>query len=207
VIGTHGGIDVVINNAGVSIAGDFAELSVDEIAWLMNINFWETVYGVKAFLPALRRSPDATIVNVSSVFGIIAPPGQSAYAARKFALRGFSEALREELRGQVHVVTVHPGGIKTNIARSARIAAAADQTFQRAWAEEFERRMLTQPPEKAARLIVRGILRKSDRMLVGADAHEVDALARIFGPRAARVFRRRSVDRLPSVARIGEKAA
>ncbi len=187
VLRRHGRIDVLINNAGVSLAGSVAELAVDEIEWLMNINFWGTVYGVKAFLPALQRSQRATIVNLSSVFGLIGPPGQSAYAASKFAVRGFSESLREELRGSVHVVTVHPGGIKTAIARSARIAAAADETLQRRRAAAFERHLLTQPPEKAAKLIVRGIHLRRDRVLIGADALRMDALARILGPRAARV--------------------
>jgi len=205
VLGEHGRIDVVINNAGVSIAGDVTELSVEEIAWLMNINFWGTVYGVKAFLPALQRSPGATIVNLSSVFGIVAPPGQSAYSASKFAVRGFSEALREELRGKVHVVTVHPGGIKTNIARSSRIAAAADGELHRRRAAEFERRMLTQPPEKAAKLIVRGILRKSDRVLIGRDAVRIDVISRILGPGAARLIAKRSARGIPASAPSGAK--
>jgi acetyl esterase/lipase/short-subunit dehydrogenase len=188
VLRAHGGVDVLINNAGVSLAGNLEELSIEEIEWLMNINFWGTVYGVKAFLPALKRALDPTIVNVSSVFGIIAPPGQSAYAASKFAVRGFSESLREELRPSVHVLTVHPGGIKTNIARSARIAAAADQESQRRRAASFEKHMLTQSPEKAARAIVRGIVAKKDRVLIGTDALRIEALARVLGPGGARVI-------------------
>jgi acetyl esterase/lipase/short-subunit dehydrogenase len=188
VVKAHGHVNVVINNAGVSIAGDVVELTVEEIEWLMNINFWGTVYGVKAFLPELLKTDDATIVNLSSVFGLIGPPGQSAYAASKFAVRGFSESLREELRGRVTVVTVHPGGIATNIARSSRIAAAADQEFSRKRAEAFEKRMLTQTPEKAAKLIVRGILGHHDRVLIGTDALQIDAIARLLGPRASKVM-------------------
>jgi acetyl esterase/lipase/short-subunit dehydrogenase len=188
VLDRYGRIDVLINNAGVALAGDVSELSVEEIAWLMDINFWGTVYGVKAFLPALERSPGATIVNVSSVYGIVAPPGQSAYAASKFAVRGFSESLREELRGRVHVVTVHPAGVKTNIARTSRVAAAADEAYHRRRAEIFERKALTQSPAKAARLIVRGILRKHDRVLIGIDALRIDAIARLFGPFGARII-------------------
>lgn len=185
VVAQHGRVDVVINNAGVSIAGNVSELAVEEIEWLMNINFWGTVYGVKAFLPELEKSDDATIVNLSSVFGLVGPPGQSAYAASKFAVRGFSESLREEMRGRVHVVTVHPGGIATNIARSSRIAAAADQEFNRQRAEMFEKKMLTQTPEKAARLIVRGILGHHDRVLIGVDAIQIDTITRLLGPRGS----------------------
>jgi acetyl esterase/lipase/short-subunit dehydrogenase len=205
-LAAHGHVDVLINNAGVSLAGEVRELSVEEMAWLMDINFWGTVYGVKAFLPALARSPGSTIVNLSSVFGIIAPPGQAAYAASKFAIRGFSESLREELRGSVHVVTVHPGGIKTNIARSARIAAAADRDLQRRRAATFEQRMLTLSPQTAARVIVRGILRRSDRVLIGSDAVRIDAVARIFGPRAARLVARNSLRGIRSAAQRDEPA-
>jgi acetyl esterase/lipase/short-subunit dehydrogenase len=195
VLGEHGHVDVIINNAGVSLVGSVAELSVDEIAWLMNVNFWGTVYGTKAFLPALLRGPDSTIVNISSVLGIVAAPGQAAYAASKFAVRGFSEALREELRGKVHVLTVYPGGIKTNIARSGRIAAAADQAAYRREIAAFEQRMLTQTSEKAARLIVRGIVQQRDRVLIGAEALRIDVLARLLGPAAARLIAHRSGSR------------
>jgi len=187
----HGHVDVLINNAGVSIAGDVSELCTEEMAWLMDINFWGTVYGIKAFLPTLLQTQGSTIVNVSSAFGIVAPAGQAAYAASKFAIRGFSEALREELRGRVHVLTVHPGGIKTNIARSTRIAAADQERYRRGIAA-FERNVLTQAPQTAARLIVRAILRNSDRVLVGREARLFDVLARLLGPRAARLVARRS---------------
>jgi acetyl esterase/lipase/short-subunit dehydrogenase len=201
VLRKHGQVDVVINNAGVSVVGSVAELSVDEIAWLMNVNFWGTVYGIKAFLPALLRAPDSTIVNLSSVLGIVAAPGQAAYAASKFAVRGFSDALREELRGKVHVLAVYPGGIKTNIARSGRIAAAADQESYRRGIAAFEQRMLTQTPDKAARLIVRGIVQKSERVLIGADARQIDLLARLLGPAAARLIAQRSASRSGRAAR------
>jgi acetyl esterase/lipase/short-subunit dehydrogenase len=189
VLREHRRVDILINNAGVSIAGDVAELAVEEIEWLMNINFWGTVYGVKAFLPALQRTGDATIVNLSSVFGLYAPPGQAAYAASKFAIRGFTESLREELRGTgVHVVTVHPGGIKTNIARTARVAAAADPEYARLRATAFEERMLKQSPESAAAAIVRGILEGRDRVLIGGDAVQIDVLTRSLGPAAPRLL-------------------
>jgi acetyl esterase/lipase/short-subunit dehydrogenase len=194
VLARHARVDVLINNAGVALAGSVAELSVDEIAWLMNINFWGTVYGVKAFLPELERTA-GTIVNLSSVFGLVGPPGQAAYAASKFAVRGFSESMREELRGRVHVVTVHPGGIRTAIARSTRVAAAADEAAYRRRAAAYEKHLLTQPPEKAAALIVRGILRKHDRVLIGLDALRIEALARVLGPRAAGVIAKASTPR------------
>jgi acetyl esterase/lipase/short-subunit dehydrogenase len=189
VLRQHRRVDILVNNAGVSIAGDVSELTIEEIEWLMNINFWGTVYGVKAFLPALRRSGDATIVNVSSVFGLFGPPGQSAYAASKFAVRGFSESLREELRDEgVRVVTVHPGGIKTNIARTARIAAAADQELSRKRSAAFDERALVHSPEMAAQTIVRGILEGREYVLIGGDAVQVDVLTRLLGSRATRLI-------------------
>jgi short-subunit dehydrogenase len=202
VLREHRRVDVLINNAGVSIGGDVAELSIEEIEWLMNINFWGTVYGVKAFLPALQRSGDATIVNLSSVFGLYAPPGQSAYAASKFAVRGFTESLREELRGTgVHVITVHPGGIKTNIAKTARVAAAADPELSRLRTEAFEANMLTQTPESAAATIVRGILERRDRVLIGADAVQLDVVTRLFGPAAPRLLSALAQRTMPEVLR------
>jgi short-subunit dehydrogenase len=202
VLREHHRVDVLINNAGVSIDGDVTELSIEEIEWLMNINFWGTVYGVKAFLPALQRSGDATIVNLSSVFGLYAPPGQSAYAASKFAVRGFTESLREELRGTgVHVVTVHPGGIKTNIAKTARVAAAADPELSRLRTEAFEGSFLTQTPESAAATIVRGILEHRDRVLIGADAVQLDVVTRLLGPVAPPLLSALAQRSMPEVLR------
>ena len=150
-------------------------------------------------VPAQQRAGNATIVNVSSVFGLFAPPGQSAYAASKFAVRGFTESLREELRGTgVHVVTVHPGGIKTNIARTARVAAAADPEFSRLRAEAFEERMLKQTPESAAATIVRGILEGRDRVLIGGDAVQIDVITRTLGPAAPRLLAALAQRALPS---------
>src|SRR5215467_10827006 len=128
----HGRLSLLINNAGVSLHGDFEEISLDDFRWLMDINFWGTVYGVKYFLPILKRERRAHIVNLSSVFGLVAPAGQSAYATSKFALRGFTEALRHELEGtSVLVSCVHPAGVKTAIARRGRLGAAtSEQTRQ-----------------------------------------------------------------------------
>jgi NAD(P)-dependent dehydrogenase (short-subunit alcohol dehydrogenase family) len=181
VIDAHGRADVVINNAGVSIFGTVAELTTDEIRWLMDVNFWGVVYGTKAFLPLLQPRPRACIVNVSSVFGIWAPPGQSAYAASKFAVRGFSESLRAELSGTgVRVITVHPGGIKTAIARSSRVAAAADAARAAAMTKVFDERFLTSPPEVVADDVVAAIRSGRDRVLTGNDAARIDLLMRLL---------------------------
>jgi NADP-dependent 3-hydroxy acid dehydrogenase YdfG len=188
----HGRADILINNAGVAIYGSVMETSSDELRWLMDINFYGTVFGVRAFLPMLLERPDAAIVNISSLFGLWAPPGQSAYAASKFAVRGFSDALRGELAGTcVRVVTVHPAGIATAIARSSRIAAGADRDRAAAESREFERMHLTMPAEKAAQIVLDGVERKQDRVLVGRDAVRVDVLNRVLGSRAARIFNHR----------------
>ncbi len=193
VLRAHGRVTVVANNAGVSIFGTVQELATDEIAWLMNVNFWGVVYGTKAFLPALLAQPEACIVNTSSVFGLWGPPGQSAYAASKFAVRGFSESLRGELLGtNVHVLTVHPGGIRTAIARSSRVARAADADVAATMVKNFDERFLTTPPEVMAAAIVDGIKRKRDRVVAGTDAPRIDVLTRLFPTRAARWFNRRA---------------
>ncbi len=155
----------------------------------MSINFCGVVYGCKAFLPILQRQSTAHIVNLSSVFGLAAPPGQAAYAASKFAVRGFSQALRGELRGTpIRVSCVHPGGIKTNIARNARIggAAGAESAVDAARIQQgrqYFERVLRMPPEQAADIIVRGVERDQARILIGNDARLLDALARLFPAR------------------------
>ena len=166
----HKRIDLLINNAGVALGGTFEQVSEEDFDWLMDINFNGVVRMTRAFLPYLRNSDDARIVNVSSLYGLISPPGQSAYSASKFAVRGFSNALRHELEGScVGVTVVHPGGVATSIAKSARVPAGAP-------AEEVERQralsqqLLRMPPEKAGEIIVRGIERRSSRILVGNDA-------------------------------------
>lgn len=191
-VSAHGGVDVLVNNAGVALYGSVLEIASDEFAWLMNVNFWGVVYGVKAFLPALLQRPEAAIVNVSSLFGLWAPPGQSAYAASKFAVRGFGESLRGELLDtNVHVMTVHPAGIATAIARSARVAAAVDPAVAAARTKAFEERFLTIAPADAASAILDGLERKRDRLLIGREARRVDVLTRLLGPHAARLFARR----------------
>jgi NAD(P)-dependent dehydrogenase (short-subunit alcohol dehydrogenase family) len=187
----HGTVDILINNAGVAMYGSVMEISTAELRWLMDINFYGVVFGVRAFLPMLLERPVASIVNVSSLFGLWAPAGQSAYSAAKFAVRGYSESLRGELsHTNVHVVTVHPAGIATGIARSSRIAAAADQAAAEKSSRRFDK-LLSIPAEEAAAIIIKGIERKDDRVLVGADAVRVDLMTRLLGPRAARILNAR----------------
>src|SRR5467141_2795973 len=175
----HGRVTLLINNAGVALHGDFEEVSLDDFRLLMNINFWGTVYGVTYFFPVLKREKRAQIVNISSVFGMIAPAGQCAYAASKFAVRGFTEALRHELEGSnVGVSCVHPGGIKTPIARRSPIGAGASASKREENIERFERLART-PPEKAAERILRGVERGEPRILIGTDAYQIDILQRL----------------------------
>lgn len=175
----HGRVTLLINNAGVSLHGDFDEVSLDDFRWLMDINFWGTVYGVKYFLPLLKREPRAHLVNLSSVFGIIAPAGQVPYAASKFAVRGFTEALRHELQNSAICVScVHPGGIRTPIARHSRLGAATPAAKCEENIARFERLART-PPEKAAAVILRGVERRSPRILIGVDAYEIDIFQRV----------------------------
>jgi NAD(P)-dependent dehydrogenase (short-subunit alcohol dehydrogenase family) len=186
----HGRADVLINNAGVALHGTVEEVSLEDIEWVMSVNFWGTVYCVKRFLPMLRKSQTQShIVCVSSIFGVIAPPGQAAYCASKFAVRGFAEALRHELEGtSVRVSTVHPGGVRTSIARSARIGAGADPLKGERERRRFERLAIT-TPEQAAERIVRGMLRAEPRILVGRDASQIDLLQRLLPARYWRLLR------------------
>jgi NAD(P)-dependent dehydrogenase (short-subunit alcohol dehydrogenase family) len=175
----HGRVTLLINNAGVALEGTFEEISLDDFRWLMNINFWGVVYGVKYFLPVLKREPRAHIVNISSVFGLIAPPGQPAYSASKFAVRGFTECLRHELAGtSVRVACVHPAGIRTAIARRARIGAGVKRTGLDEKVARFEEFFRISPEEAAAR-ILRGVERSEPRILIGSDAYKIDILQRL----------------------------
>ncbi len=182
-----GEANLVVNNAGVALMANVEEMSWEDLDWLMGINFWGVVHGTKAFLPHLIASGDGHLVNISSVFGFVGVPSQSAYNAAKFAVRGFTEALRQEMLIAGHAVAVscvHPGGIKTNIARDAR--AARDLIPQEERSQRFEKAART-TPEKAAQVILRGVDRKSPRILIGADARVFDATARLSGARYQRV--------------------
>lgn len=177
-----GGADVIINNAGVSLSHSIESMSDEDFEWLFNINFWGVANGCKAFLPQLKAKPEAHIVNTSSVFGIIAVPTQAAYNAAKFAVRGYTECLRQELAStNVHVTCVHPGGIKTEIARRGRhyedpMGRATDTATA---ASEFEKLARTSA-EDAADAIIKAILRDRKRLLIGPDAYAIDLVARLF---------------------------
>jgi short-subunit dehydrogenase len=180
VIEKHGRVTHLINNAGVALIGTVEELSLENIEWLMGINFWGTVFGVKIFLPVLREQKLAHIVNVSSVFGFIAPPGQAAYCASKFAVRGFTESLRHELENSnVLVSCVHPGGIKTNICNDSRIGENADEVTKKRVVKFFDKASPT-TAEEAAETIVKGIKTRNPRILIGADARQIDKIQRFF---------------------------
>lgn len=179
VVARHGRATLLINNAGVALLGRFEEISLDDLRWLMGINFWGVVYGVKYFLPILKKQPRAHIANLSSVFGIVAPAGQSAYCASKFAVRGFTEVLRHELEGtSVGVSCVHPGGIRTAIVQRARLGAGAAPATRDEVLARFGK-LAKMPPEAAAARIVRGIERGEPRILVGLDAVRMDFLQRL----------------------------
>src|SRR5215470_16534019 len=159
-IAPHPTLNILINNAGVALLGRFNEIDMAQFEWLMNINFWGVVHGTRAFLPHLAKQPAAHVVNISSIFGIIAPPGQTAYCAAKFAVRGFSESLRHELQAAnspVRVSVVHPGGVATNIARNSRNGSASVDNARRAEAIEKFDKVATKSPAAAAIRIIEGI--------------------------------------------------
>ncbi len=181
VIAQYGRVDVVINNAGVTVNERIEEMTYDDFEWIMSINFWGVVYGTKAFLPHLKQSRDACIVNVSSLFGLIAFPTQGAYNASKFAVKGFTEALRYELMGSsVTPICVHPGGIDTDILKHARFHQldTGETSLQEA-IEQFRRVAWTRP-DQAADSIINAIRHKSRRVLIGPDAMIMDLLGRLF---------------------------
>lgn len=180
VLAEHGGAHLVINNAGVALGGTVEELAIEDFEWLLNINLWGVIYGTKLFLPVLRQQPRGHIVNISSVFGIIAPPGHSAYAASKFAVRGFTESLRHELKGSnITVSSVHPGGIRTNIARNARAGAGVTASVVEQEIEVFDKVAKTLP-ETAADVIVRGVQANKEKILIGSDAWMIDKIQRLM---------------------------
>jgi short-subunit dehydrogenase len=175
----HPGTTLLVNNAGVALGGRFDQVTLEEFDWLFAINFRAVVRLTHALLPVLTSHPGAHLVNLSSVFGIVGPPGQAAYAASKFAVRGFSQALRAELLADgVGVTTVHPGGIRTRIAENARSGSGTDPAEVAAGREQFAK-LLRIPPEKAAAQIVRGIEKRRSRVLIGASAVLPDLLERL----------------------------
>ncbi len=183
IIAHFGQVNVVINNAGVALSGRVNDLDWEDIDWIMGIDWWGVVHGTKLFLPALIESGDAHIVNISSLFGLVSMPDQAFYNAAKYAVRGFTEALREEMLIDGHnvgVTSVHPGGIKTAVARSARVSAKDDQA---ATAKFFDEKLAKMEPARAAEIIVKGIEKKQARVLVGLDAHVIHNFGKFTGSR------------------------
>lgn len=190
VVEKHGRVSHLINNAGVGLFGTFEHISIDDMRWLMGINFWGVVHGCKVFLPKLLEQPEAHIVNISSVFGFIAPEEQSAYCASKFAVRGFTESLRHEYAGtNLHVSSVHPGGVLTNIARNSRLGEKTPIEWRDQGAKFFDR-VAKSTPEHAAETIINGIKKKNPRILIGKDARAISTFARLFPKHYLRVIER-----------------
>ena len=172
----HPGVDLVFNIAGVGLGGTYDQVTDEDVAWVMDVNFWGTVWMTRAFLPLLKASDDARLVNISSVFGMVAPAGNVAYSASKFAVRGFSEALRWELEDtRIGVTVVHPGGVATNIANDARVPAGVDEA-ERQRKLVFSNKRLRMPPAQAGEIIVRGVEARKLRVLVGWDAVAIAVL-------------------------------
>lgn len=179
VVAAHGGVHLVVNNAGVSVTGTLEEQSLEDLRWIVGVNFWGVVHGCKLFLPALRRAraagAEAHIVNVSSMFGLIGLPTQSSYCATKFAVRGLSEALWAELRAAgIGVTSVHPGGVRTNIVRDSR---TADPDAKLRMMERFEKNALA--PEQVARQILRAVEKDRMRVVICPEARAADWIKRI----------------------------
>ncbi|MDR7252337.1 NAD(P)-dependent dehydrogenase (short-subunit alcohol dehydrogenase family) [Nocardioides sp. BE266] len=183
VVEEFGRVNLVVNNAGVTATGDFADLTYDDLEWIVGINFWGVVHGSKELLPHLIASGDGALVNISSLFGLVSVPGQSAYNATKYAVRGLTEAIREEMLVAGHPVTVtcvHPGGIRTGISRNGRKAAGLDGSAIDAL---FEKKLAKMSPDRAAEIILDGALSGKARVLVGLDAHVIHHFAKLAGAR------------------------
>ena len=183
VAGQFGRVNMVVNNAGVTMTGDFENMTYEEWDWILGVNLGGVVNGTKEFLPHLIASGDGALVNISSLFGLLSVPGQSAYNATKYAVRGFTEAVREEMLANRHPVTVtcvHPGGIKTGISRNGRKTAGEDSA---AIDRLFDEKLARMTPDKAARIILDAGLKGRPRQLVGIDAHLLHHFARLTGAR------------------------
>jgi hypothetical protein len=205
VVGEFGVANIVINNAGIAFTGDIADMSFDQIERVIDVDFWGVVNGTKAFLPHLIASGDGHVVNISSLFGLLAVPGQSAYNAAKFAVRGFTEALRMEMQVAGHpvqVTCVHPGGIKTNIVRNSDAVDGQDVGELTAM---FDKKLAKTSAEDAAATIVRAVIGNRPRAVVGMDAKVLDLVVRLLGPRYQRLIvsgvrRMRPTARRPAAA-------
>jgi short-subunit dehydrogenase len=188
VVRDHGKCNLIFNNAGVGYSSTVEGFTYDDAEWLMNINYWGVVHGTKAFMPHLRASGEGHVINTSSLFGLLGFPGQSTYNSAKFAVRGFTEALRIELdimRAPVSATSVHPGGIKTNIARAARMNASVKDLGVKDLensAQRFEKHFRVTADDAAAQ-ILRGVQKNARRVLIGNDARAYDLLQRFMPSR------------------------
>ncbi|GAB5902723.1 SDR family NAD(P)-dependent oxidoreductase [Mycobacteroides chelonae] len=183
-----GKVNQIYNNAGIAYQGEVEESQFKDIERIIDVDFWGVVNGTKAFLPHLIASGDGHVVNVSSLFGVLSMPGQSAYNSAKFAVRGFTESLRQEMligKKPVAVTCVHPGGIKTAIARNSTTAEGYDQ---QAMAAMFDKYLANTSPEAAARIILTAVRKKKPRVLVGPDAKILDLVVRVTGSRYQDIF-------------------
>jgi NAD(P)-dependent dehydrogenase (short-subunit alcohol dehydrogenase family) len=190
VLARHGRVTHLINNAGVGLIGTFEHISLEDFEWLMGINFWGPVYLTKVFLPTLLEQDAAHIVNVSSVFGLIAPSEQTAYCSSKFALRGFTESLRAEMsETRVCVSSVHPGGIRTNIVRNSKVGSGTPDEWKRQGVKFFDKVARTSP-EEAAEVILHGIRTRNPRILIGRDAVAISTFSRLFPKRYLGIIER-----------------
>jgi NADP-dependent 3-hydroxy acid dehydrogenase YdfG len=193
-----GKVNQIYNNAGIAFTGDVEVSQFKDIERVMDVDFWGVVNGTKAFLPHLIESGDGHVVNVSSLFGIFSVPGQSAYNAAKFAVRGFTESLRQEMLAKQHpvaVTCVHPGGIKTAIARNATAAEGLDA---RELAQAFDKKLAKTTPERAAKIILEAVRKKKARVLVGPDAKVLDVVVRLTGSGYQKLFLRAVLKAMPT---------
>jgi len=192
VVSEHGQVNLIFNNAGVAIGSTAEGVSYEDLEWLIGINFWGVVYGTKEFLPYLKQSGDGHIINISSMFGLTAQPTQSAYNASKFAVRGFTESLRQELDLQnagVSATCVHPGGIRTNIAKAARMNNSVQSLgMDPLKSQDAFDKLLRTPADEAAQQILEAVRKNHRRLLIGADAKVVDIIQRILPQGYQKIF-------------------
>lgn len=192
VIARYGRVTHLVNNAGVGLIGTFEQISLEDFEWLMGINFWGVIYGCKVFLPLLKQQESAHIINISSVFGFIAPEEQTAYCSAKFGVRGFTESLRHELaETNVAVSCVHPGGILTNIVRNSRVGEGTPEEWKQQGTKLFDRVAKT-TSETAAQVIIDGIKANNPRILIGKDAKAISIISRMFPKRYLSILERLS---------------
>ncbi|PID77758.1 MAG: acetoin dehydrogenase [Deltaproteobacteria bacterium] len=183
VVNDHSKVNIIINNAGVSLTAKVSEMEMDDFKWIMDINFWGVIYGTKAFLPKIEQAGEGHIVNISSLFGLLGMPTQSAYNASKFAVRGFTEALSMELKIYgipIGVTSVHPGGIKTNIVKNSKVTTNEGIFANKEKAAKTVEKNFMTTPDQAAEKIVAGIIKNKKRVLIGRDALSLDLMQRIM---------------------------